>query len=159
MKLICLYLCFYFYYLFPIERLALRIVPSTDNGIKYLLYEWMNLLSCLKFFWLFISLFPVFQASQVVIVVKNTPDNAGDARDMDLIPGLGRSTRLGSDNSLQYSCMGNSGDRGAWQATVPRVPKNQTQQSNWALPVCNYPSYYRVHFCCSELDFKIGSLN
>ena len=62
--------------------------------------------------------------------IKNPAVNAGDARDMDLIPGLGRSTRLGSDNSLQYSCMGNSGDRGAWQATVPRVPKNQTQQSN-----------------------------
>ena len=37
---------------------------------------------------------------------------------MGLIPGLGRSPRLGSGNSLQYSCMGNSGDRGAWRPTV-----------------------------------------
>ena len=139
MKLICLCICFYFYYLFPIERLALRTVPSTDNGIKYLLYEWMKLLSLLKFFWLFISPFPVFQASQVVRVVKNPFDNAGDARDMGLIPGLGRSPRLGSGNSLQNSWMGNSRDRGAWQATVPGVTKSQTQQSNWALPVFQLP--------------------
>ena len=54
-------------------------------------------------------------ASQVVLVVKNLPANAGDARDTGSIPGSGRSPRVGSGSpSLQYSCLGNPMDRGAW---------------------------------------------
>ena len=60
-------------------------------------------------------------------VVKNPPANAGDARDTGSIPGLGRSPGEGNDNPLQYSCLGNPMDRGAWQATVPGVTKNQTR--------------------------------
>ena len=45
------------------------------------------------------------QASQVVLVVKNPPANAGDIRDMGLIPGLGRSPGGGNGNPLQYSCL------------------------------------------------------
>ena len=41
-------------------------------------------------------------------VVKNLPANAGEARDVGSIPGLGRSTGIGNDNSLQYSCLENS---------------------------------------------------
>ena len=48
-------------------------------------------------------------------VVKNPPTNAGEA---GLIPGSGRSHGEGSGNSLQYSCLGNPMDRGAWQDTV-----------------------------------------
>ena len=48
-------------------------------------------------------------------VVKNPPASAGDA---GLICGLGRSPGRGHDNPLQYSCLGNPMDRGAWQATV-----------------------------------------
>jgi len=48
-------------------------------------------------------------------VVKNLPANAGD---VNLIPGLGRSPEGGNGNPLQYSCLGNPTDRGAWQATV-----------------------------------------
>ena len=51
-------------------------------------------------------------------MVKNPPANAGDARDSGLIPGLGRSLQIGNGNPLQYSCLGNSMDRGAWRATV-----------------------------------------
>ena len=58
-------------------------------------------------------------ASQVTRVVKNLPANAGDLRDADLISGLGRSPG-GHCNPLQYSCLENSTDRGAWQATVRR---------------------------------------
>ena len=47
-------------------------------------------------------------------VVKNAPANAGDAGDMGSIPGLGRSPGKGNGNTLQYSCLGNSMDRGAW---------------------------------------------
>ena len=51
-------------------------------------------------------------------VVKHPPDNAGDAKDMGLIPEWGRSPGRGSDNPLQYSWLKNSMDRGAWRATV-----------------------------------------
>ena len=52
-------------------------------------------------------------SSQVVLVVKNLPANAGDARDVDLIPGWGRSPGGGQSNTLQYSCLENPMDRGA----------------------------------------------
>ena len=51
-------------------------------------------------------------------VVKNMPTNAEDAV---LIPGWGRYPGEGNDNPLQYSCLGNLMDRGAWQATVHRI--------------------------------------
>ena len=53
-------------------------------------------------------------ASQVVQVVKNVLANAGDVRDMGSIPGSGRSPGVGNGNPLQYSCLKNSIDRGAW---------------------------------------------
>ena len=57
-------------------------------------------------------------------MVKNPPANAGDIRDMDLIPRLGRSPGEGHGNLLQYSFLSNPMDRGAWQ---PRVPESQTR--------------------------------
>ena len=51
-------------------------------------------------------------------VVKNLPAKAGDARDVGSIPGLGRSPGGGHGNPLQYPCLENPLDRGAWQATV-----------------------------------------
>ena len=57
-------------------------------------------------------------------MVKNPPANAGDIRDIGLIPGSERSAGGGHDNPLQYSCLENPMDRGAWQATVRRVTKN-----------------------------------
>ena len=60
----------------------------------------------------------VWIASQLVLVVKNLPASAGDARDMGSIPEWGRSPREGSGNPLQYSCLENYMDRGAWWATV-----------------------------------------
>ena len=66
-------------------------------------------------------------ASQVVLVVKNLPANVGDIRDADLIPGSGRSPGRGHGNPLQYSCLGNPIDRGAWQATVHGVANSWTR--------------------------------
>jgi len=63
----------------------------------------------------------------VALVVKNLPENARDIRDMDSIPGLGRSPGGGNGNPLQYSCLENPMDRGAWKATVHRVTKSQTR--------------------------------
>ena len=62
-------------------------------------------------------------------VIKNLPASEGDARDVGLIPGLGRLAGVGNDKPLQYSCLENSMDRGAWSATVPRVAKNRTRLS------------------------------
>ena len=53
-------------------------------------------------------------ASQVVLVVKNLPANAGDIKDMGSILGLGRSPGEGNGNPLQYSCLENPKDREAW---------------------------------------------
>ena len=58
------------------------------------------------------------RASQVAVVVKNPPANAGDIRDGVSIPESGRSAGGGHGNPLQYSCVENPMDRGAWQATV-----------------------------------------
>ena len=51
-------------------------------------------------------------------VVKNPSASGGDTRDMGSIPGSGRSPEEGNGNPLQYSCLENSMDRGAWQAIV-----------------------------------------
>ena len=57
-------------------------------------------------------------ASQVALVIKNPPANAGDRRDMSSIPGSGRSPEEGHSNPLQYSCLENPMDRGAWWAII-----------------------------------------
>ena len=89
-------------------------------------------------------------ASQVALVEKNLPVNAGDRRDMGLIPGSGRSPGGGHGNPLQY-CMENPMDRGAWRATVHRVTKSWTRlkrlsmQANlqiWNLPVMRTDRLY-----------------
>ena len=69
-------------------------------------------------------------ASQVALVVKNLPTNSGDIRDEDSVPGLGRSPGEGNGNTLQYSCLGNPMDRGAWRATVHGVAKSWTRLNN-----------------------------
>ena len=56
-------------------------------------------------------------------MVKKPPANAGD---LGSIPGVGRSPGGGNDNPLQYSCLGNTMDRGAWWATVHGVTKSGT---------------------------------
>ena len=60
-------------------------------------------------------------------MVKNLPANAGDTRDVGLIPESGRSPGGGNGNPLQHSCLGNSMDRGAWWATVHGVTRSRTQ--------------------------------
>ena len=69
----------------------------------------------------------VDRASQVVLVVKNLPVNAGDMRDSRLIPGLGRFPGGEHDNPLQYSCLESLMERGGWGATVQKVTKSRTQ--------------------------------
>ena len=59
-------------------------------------------------------------------VVKNPPANARDRRDAGLVPGSGRSPGGGNGNLLQYSCLENLMDRGAWQVTAHGTAKSQT---------------------------------
>ena len=60
-------------------------------------------------------------------MVKNSPANAEDIRDVGLIPGSGRSPGGGNGNLLQYFCLENSMDRRAWQATVCGTAKRHNQ--------------------------------
>jgi len=62
-------------------------------------------------------------------VVENLPASAGDAGDAGLIPGLGRSPGEGNGSPLQYSCLENSMDGGAWRATVDGGSLSWTQRS------------------------------
>ena len=57
-------------------------------------------------------------------------DSVCNAGDLGSIPGLGRTPGEGNGNSLQYSCLGNSMDRGAWQAIVHGTAKSQARLSN-----------------------------
>ena len=62
--------------------------------------------------------------------LKNLPANPGDAKDTGSVPGLGRSPGVGNGNLLQYSCLENSTDRGAWWATVHGAAESQTLLSH-----------------------------
>ena len=62
-------------------------------------------------------------------MVENLPASAGDAGDTGLTPGWRRSPGEGNGKPLQYSCLENSMDRGAWRATVDGISLSWTQQS------------------------------
>jgi len=74
-------------------------------------------------------------------VIKNPPANAGDTREVSLITWSGRSPRHGNSNPFQYSCLGNSMERGAWTATVHGLAKSWTPLSThtqgWLSPPGN----------------------
>ena len=71
----------------------------------------------------------------MALVIKNIPANEGDLRDASLVPGLGRSPGEERGNPLQYSCLENPMDRGAWRAIVHRVAKGWTQLKRPSLHV------------------------
>ena len=75
-------------------------------------------------------------ASQVALVIKNPPAKAGDIRDVGSIPESGRFPGGGNDNPLQYSCLGDSMDRGAWQPTVHSVTKSHTRLKRLSMYAC-----------------------
>ena len=64
----------------------------------------------------------------MVLVVKKLPAHAGDAGDVGSIPGLGKFPGGGHGNPLQYSCLENPMDRGAWRATVHGVTELDTTE-------------------------------
>ena len=75
---------------------------------------------------------------EVGLVVKKLPASAGDMRDLGLIPGSGRSPGEGNGHPLQYFCLGNPMDRGAWRATVLRTTKSQIQLKQLSMHVHQY---------------------
>ena len=81
---------------------------------------WLSDWTTANHVWAYKYVFTTIVASQVVLVAKYPPDNVGDVRDVGSIPGSGRSPGAGHGNPLQYSCLQNPVNRGAWQATVHR---------------------------------------
>ena len=80
----------------------------------------------------------MYVASQVALVVKNLLANAGDIKDAGLIPGSPSSPGGGHGNPLQYSCLENPMDRGAWWATVHRVAQSRTRLKRLSMHTCMY---------------------
>ena len=70
--------------------------------------------------------FVALQASQIVLVVKNLLAKAGNLRDTSLSPEWRRAPGGGNGDPLQYSCLENPMNRGAWRATVHSITKSQT---------------------------------
>ena len=76
-------------------------------------------------------------------MVKNPPANIGDIRDMGSSPGLERCPEGGHGNPLQYSCLENPKDRGAWQATVHTYnPKSKTRLKQLRMHACTSITSY-----------------
>ena len=69
-------------------------------------------------------------------MVKNPSANAEEIRDAGLIPGSGRSPGEGHSNPVQYSCLENPVDSGAWQVTVHRITKSQTRSKPLSMLAC-----------------------
>ena len=86
-----------------------------------------------------------------MLVVKNPPANSGDARDLGSIPGSGRFPGEGNGNPLQYCCLGNPMDRGAWQATVHGVAKSDMTEHTC---VCTH-----THTCWTSQNMSHGGNN
>ena len=82
-------------------------------------------------------------ASQVALMVKDPPANEGDIRALSSIPGSERSPKGGHGNPLQYSCLENPMDRGAWWVIVHGVTKSWTQLK----PLSTQPLCISSKFC------------
>ena len=84
---------------------------------------------------------------------KNSPANAADIIDTGLVPGSGRFPGGGYGNPLQYSCLENPMDRGAWLATVHRVAKSRTRLKQLSMHVHTriYKNVYKTVYLTSPL--------
>ena len=90
----------------------------------------------------------------MALAVKDLPDNARDSRDSALIPTSGRSPGGGHVNPLQYSCLENPVDRGAWWAIVHRVAESDIAEVTWHTHIhththiymCVYLHTHQVYF-------------
>ena len=94
-------------------------------------------------------------------MVKNLPVNTGDIRDASSTPGSGRFPGGGHDTPLQYSCLENLMDRGAWHATVHGVTKSQRQLSTQHrhMRVCIYTHTHTSPFLSIRLFLVSAGFN
>ena len=90
-------------------------------------------------------------------MVKSLPANAGDTRDMGSIPGSGRSPGVGNDNPLQYSCLENSIDRGAWWVQSMGFKESDTTKHIYTLQ-SQFPNRIeKMLNCCMFIYFLVIS--
>ena len=90
-----------------------------------------------------------------MLVVKNPLTNIWEVSDVGLTPGSGRSPGGWHGNPLQYSCLENPTDRGAWWATVHRVAKSRTGLKQQ--PACMQPSVSSVQFSSVQFSHSVVS--
>ena len=159
----CIYLCRWgkkmFFFKLRIElpfkiKVGKMLSNCSDNCCKFYTHTWNKILHAafLKFRTddqsLHLKAKKAFNAlyswpSQVALVVKNPAANAEDIRDASLIPRSWRSPGGGDGNTLQYYCLENPMDRGAWWATVYGVTKSQTWLSTHA---CTHTLYSKERY-------------
>ena len=101
-----------------------------EDSYYYLSMMLITLILSSAMLWHIIMMILTNGASQVMLMVKNLPDNSGDIRDMGSISGWGRFPGEGNGKPLQCSCLENPMDRGAWQAIVHGVAKSQVRLNN-----------------------------
>ena len=94
----------------------------------------LSLLTCLLFFKLMYTGFTMFVSG--FASGKEPTTNAGDLRDLGLIPGWGRSPGGGDGNPLRRSCLGNNSDRGGWRAAAHRVAECWTRLKRLSTHAC-----------------------
>ena len=94
-------------------------------------------------------------ASQVTLGVKNPPANAGDIKNVGSVPGSGRSPGGGHGNTLHYSCLDNSMDRGAWRATAHGLAKSHTGLKWLTMHACTH----RVPYCSASRPSPVWRTN
>ena len=106
-----------------------------SHNLRCVLSKYFMLLEILFFFFNFLLIFSfkykilaslLSNTYEASLVTQDSKESACNAGDSGLIPGSGRSSGEGNGYPLQYSCLGNSMDRGAWRATVYGVAKHQT---------------------------------
>ena len=104
-------------------HLELFLYVWCELGLKFLFFHMAIPLFQLHLLKTFLFLLHCF-AENLALVVKNPPANAGVSRDVGSILGLGRYPGGGHDNPLQYSCLENFMDRGAWRAILDGVTQS-----------------------------------
>ena len=105
-----------------------------QNEARKIFLPWLSVSSTWNFLYKELK-YPEYsriRASQVALVMRNPPANAGDKRDVSSIPGSRRSPGGGHGNPLQYSCLENLMDRGGWHATVHGVERTRHHWSDLA---------------------------